>query len=72
MPNAHRHPHESRDRAPPGAGRRGAIAITPNGRSAYVVVNYYDDTVSVIGTASNTVSATIDVGAYSWAIAITP
>jgi YVTN family beta-propeller protein len=27
---------------------------------------------SVIGTASNKVTATIDVGAYPWAIAITP
>jgi YVTN family beta-propeller protein len=45
--------------------------ITPNGRSAYVV-NFWSDTVSVIGTASNKVTATIDAGGYPWAIAITP
>ena len=48
-----------------------AIAITPNGRFAYVV-NYFDDTVSMIDTASNTIAAMIDVGAYHWAVAITP
>jgi YVTN family beta-propeller protein len=48
-----------------------AIAITPNGRSAYVV-DYFGHTVSMINTVTNKVTATIDVSAYPWAIAITP
>jgi len=48
-----------------------AIAITPDGRFAYVV-NYLDNTVTVIDTASNQVGATIKVGTYPWAIAIAP
>lgn len=48
-----------------------AIAITPNGQTAYVV-NYYSNTISVINTATNAVSAPIDVGAYPRAIAIAP
>ncbi len=48
-----------------------AIPITPNGRTAYVV-NYFSDLMSAINTATNSVSATINVGAYPWAIAIAP
>jgi YVTN family beta-propeller protein len=48
-----------------------AIAITPDGRFAYVV-NYLDNTVTMIDTASNKVAATIKVGSYPWAIAIAP
>jgi YVTN family beta-propeller protein len=36
------------------------------------VVNYFDETVSMIDTATNKVAATINVGAYPGAIAITP
>jgi YVTN family beta-propeller protein len=45
---------------PVGKEPRG-IAITPNGASAYVT-NFQDDTVSVINTATNTVSTTIALG----------
>jgi YVTN family beta-propeller protein len=45
--------------------------ITPNGCAAYVP-NYFDSTVSMIDTASNKVAATINVGYYPWAIAVTP
>ena len=48
-----------------------SVAITPNGLSVYVT-NLKDNTVSVIGTATNTVIATIPVGNGPQGIAITP
>jgi YVTN family beta-propeller protein len=53
--------------------RPSAIAITPDGKRAYVA-NYYDDTVSVIDTATNTVLDLngIKVGEGPKAITITP
>jgi YVTN family beta-propeller protein len=48
-----------------------AIAITPNGRTAFVV-NYYSDTVTPIRTATNTVERPIKVGHGPTAIAIKP
>lgn len=48
-----------------------AIAITPDGKTAYVV-NYGSDTVTPIATASNTAGPPITVGRAPEAIAITP
>jgi YVTN family beta-propeller protein len=63
---------ETPGRPRPGyVSRSRAIAITPNGRSTYVV-SYFGATVSVIGTTSNKITATIDAGTCPWAIAIKP
>jgi len=48
-----------------------AIAITPDGKTAYVA-NQDDDTVTPITTATNTPGKPINVGALPTAIAITP
>ena len=53
-----------------GSGPDGA-AITPNGSYAYVF-NLDTDTVSVINTATNLVTATITVGAQPEGAAVTP
>ncbi|MDD4287410.1 MAG: FG-GAP-like repeat-containing protein, partial [Candidatus Peribacteraceae bacterium] len=47
------------------------IAVTPDGTKAYVV-NYGDDSVSVISTATNTISTSIAVGDGPTSITITP
>ncbi|HEX3920954.1 MAG TPA: hypothetical protein VHY31_01550 [Streptosporangiaceae bacterium] len=47
------------------------IAITRNGKDAYVV-NFLGGTLSEIDTATNSVSAAIDVGGCPWAIATAP
>jgi YVTN family beta-propeller protein len=47
------------------------IAITPNGKTAYVT-NYIADTVTPIATATNTAGAPITVGRGPIGIAITP
>jgi YVTN family beta-propeller protein len=47
------------------------VAITPDGAHAYVT-NFEDNTVSVITTASNTVTATIPVRTGPIGVAITP
>ena len=47
------------------------VAITPDGTKAYVTnLDYH--TVSVINTATNTVSATITVGDGPYGVVITP
>jgi YVTN family beta-propeller protein len=48
-----------------------AIAITPNGKTAYVA-NDSSDTVTPIQTATNTAGKPIPVGKTPWFIAITP
>ena len=50
------------------------VAITPNGKRAYVTdfVGGQGDTVSVITTATGTVSAPITVGKAPVGVAITP
>ena len=48
-----------------------AVAVTPDGRHGYVT-NYNSNDVSVIDTASNTVTATIPVGDHPQAAAVTP
>src|SRR5947199_240574 len=48
-----------------------AVAITPDGRFAYVV-NLTSNDVSVINTATNTVAATVAVGFGPFGVAITP
>src|ERR1019366_4659748 len=48
-----------------------AVAITPNGKTAYVV-NTFLDTVTPIRTATNTADKPIKVGSFPWDIAITP
>jgi YVTN family beta-propeller protein len=53
-----------------GSDPRG-IAITPNGKTAYVT-NESSDTVTPIATATNTAGPPISVGLFPWAIAITP
>jgi YVTN family beta-propeller protein len=45
--------------------------VTPDGGTVYVA-NSNDSTVSVIATASNTVTATIPVGAGPAGLAVTP
>ncbi|MFC8235320.1 YncE family protein, partial [Streptomyces sp. NPDC057284] len=55
---------------PVGSGPQG-VAITPNGRRAYVT-NRTSNTVSVIDTRTNTDVATVPVGAGPIGIAITP
>jgi YVTN family beta-propeller protein len=49
-----------------GSGPR-AVAITPDGAHAYVT-NFFDDTLSVIETATNTVVDTVSgvVGGPNW------
>ena len=47
------------------------VAVTPDGTRAYVT-NFNSNTVSVINTATNTVTATIAVGANPDGVAITP
>ena len=48
-----------------------AIAITPNGQTAYAV-NEISGTVTPITVATNTAGAPIAVGTYPYGIAITP
>src|SRR6516164_9407280 len=48
------------------------VAVTPDGRKAYVANRAVSGTVSVIDTATNAVSATIAVGSNPVGIAITP
>ena len=47
------------------------VAVTPNGAYAYVT-NSGSNTVSVISTATNTVTATITVGSDPYGVAVTP
>ena len=47
------------------------VAITPDGAYAYVT-NYTTYTVSVISTATNTVTATVTVGSDPYGVAVTP
>ncbi|MEU9048496.1 YncE family protein, partial [Kitasatospora sp. NPDC048343] len=47
------------------------VAITPDGLHAYVT-NEGDNTVSVIDTATNTVTATVVVGTGPFDVAVTP
>lgn len=47
------------------------LALTPNGKEL-VVTNSADNTVSIVDTATNTVTATINVGTSPLGVAITP
>jgi len=47
------------------------VVVTPNGEYAYVA-NYGSGTVSVISTASNTVTATVTVGSKPTGVAVAP
>jgi YVTN family beta-propeller protein len=47
------------------------VALTPDGSRAYVT-NHYSSTVSVIDTATNTVTATVSVGTGLGGVAVTP
>ena len=47
------------------------VALSPNGKRLYVA-NFFDNSVSVVDTATNTVVTTIDVGSGPQGIAITP
>ena len=71
----HGDPDRDRDQhrrtADPGRKQPGAIAITPNGKTAYVF-SVTSDTVTPITTATNTAGPPIPVGAAPAAIAITP
>ena len=46
-----------------------SVALSPNGSGAYVL-NGGDDTVTVIDTATNTAIATIPVGNFTYAVAV--
>jgi YVTN family beta-propeller protein len=48
-----------------------AIAVTPDGQTAYAV-NYLSGTVTPISTRTNTAGPAIQMGSYPQAIAITP
>ncbi|PYX60268.1 MAG: hypothetical protein DMG76_03360, partial [Acidobacteria bacterium] len=48
------------------------VAITPDGTRAYVTINFPNNVVAVIDTATNTVLATIPVGVGPIGVAITP
>ncbi len=58
-------------RRPLGFMKPAGIAITPDGKTAYVA-NQASGTVTVINTRTNTVEKTIKVGAGPWSIAATP
>jgi YVTN family beta-propeller protein len=47
------------------------VAFTPDGATA-LVTNLFDNSVSLVNTATNTVSATIAVGTLPWAVAVVP
>jgi YVTN family beta-propeller protein len=47
------------------------LALSPDGRHAYVS-SYGSNSVSVIDTGSNTVTATIPVGQYPAGVAVSP
>jgi YVTN family beta-propeller protein len=47
------------------------VAVTPDGATAYVA-NHGGNTVSVIDTATNTVTTTITVGSFPHQVAVTP
>ncbi|MGA2522956.1 MAG: hypothetical protein ABSF65_02240 [Candidatus Bathyarchaeia archaeon] len=47
------------------------VAVTPNGAYAYVA-NYGSGSVSVISTATNTISATVTGFSEPWGVAVTP
>ncbi len=58
--------------APPGGfGTPVGVAVTPNGSKVYVA-NNGDDTVSVISTATYTVTTIIPVGVEPTGLAVTP
>ena len=48
------------------------VAVTPDGKHAYVANDIFPGTVSVIDTATNTVAATITVGNAPHGVAVTP
>jgi YVTN family beta-propeller protein len=48
------------------------VAITPDGKHAYVTTSKVDDTVLVIETTGNTVMTTIPVGLGPFGVAVTP
>ena len=57
----------------PGSGRGpGSIAVTPDGKTAYVVIVGHPGAVVPIATATNTPGPPIQVGSGPWAFAITP
>ena len=49
----------------------GGVAVTPDGSKVYVA-NFLSNNVSVIATATNTVTATIPVGSEPFGVAVTP
>ena len=68
-PDRDRHQHSRH--ADPGGERPVAIAITPDGKTAYVT-NIGSGTVTPIATATNTAGTPIPVGSDPDAIAFTP
>ena len=47
------------------------VAVSPDGTKVYVA-NEYGNTVSVIDTATNTVTATVNVGSGPFGVAVNP
>jgi YVTN family beta-propeller protein len=56
---------------PPEGGGPNGVAVSPDGSTVYVA-NFIDGTVSVIATATDTVTATIPVGSGPLGVAVTP
>jgi YVTN family beta-propeller protein len=48
-----------------------AMAITPDGKTAYIA-DLHPDTVTPVTTATNTAGRPIHIGGFPWAVAITP
>ena len=70
--DADRHRDQHAGRGDPGRQlSRSRVAITPDGKTAYVA-NEVSDSVTPIDTATNTPGATIPVGSVPFGVAITP
>ena len=55
----------------PVGSQPGGVAVTPDGSKVYVA-NFLSNNVSVIATATNTVTATIPAGSEPFGVAVTP
>jgi YVTN family beta-propeller protein/cysteine-rich repeat protein len=56
----------------PAGGQTLGLVVTPDGSKVYVTHYASASKVSVISTATNTVTTTVDVGVYPWGITVAP